>query len=66
MAIDKALRDAASEAGRAWGATRVTESHKCPECEVTFEAIKKAIYCSNRCRQRAKYRRVQEARDGPA
>ena len=28
-----------------------------PECGEVFTAITKAIYCSNACRQRAKYRR---------
>lgn len=31
--------------------------HKCAICGKTFTALKTAIYCSNACRQKAKYRR---------
>jgi len=39
---------------------RVT--HACLECEKEFEAIKTAKYCSNACRQRAKYYRNRDKR----
>jgi len=35
--------------------------HKCPVCEKSFVGIKKAVYCSNACRQKAKYRRTRAA-----
>ncbi len=38
-------------------AMRKKVSHKCPVCGDAFEGIKKAVYCSNRCRQKAKYQR---------
>ena len=38
-------------------ALRKRISHTCPECGEVFTAITKAIYCSNACRQRAKYKR---------
>lgn len=31
--------------------------HLCPICGVTFKAIKTAKFCSNACRQKAKYQR---------
>lgn len=34
--------------------------HVCPECETVFEGITRAVYCSNRCKQRAKNRRNRE------
>jgi predicted nucleic acid-binding Zn ribbon protein len=31
--------------------------HTCAVCGKVFNGIKKAVYCSNACRQKAKYRR---------
>jgi len=32
---------------------------ECPVCGGSFKAIKKAVYCSNKCRQKAKYQRAK-------
>lgn len=52
------------EAGANLAAQRSTATHKCIICGDEFEArVAKvaAKYCSNRCRQRAKYQRQKEA-----
>lgn len=46
-----------SKAASELAGLRKRVSHTCPICGVRFEAIKSAIYCSNACRQRAKYQR---------
>lgn len=38
--------------------------HTCLECGKTFIAPKKAKYCSNACRQRAKYARKKQQKQG--
>lgn len=43
--------------GRALAAQRRQVSHTCPVCGQTFTALKTARFCSNRCRQAAKYQR---------
>jgi len=40
--------------GAALAAQRKKEKKVCPVCNEKFIGIKKAIYCSNRCRQSAK------------
>jgi len=45
-------------------AQRRRVSHTCPVCGATFTAIKTARYCSNACRQKAKYRRGKGAPRG--
>jgi hypothetical protein len=37
------------------------EKKRCPECGKTFERAAYAIYCSNRCTNRASYHRHAEA-----
>lgn len=36
--------------------------HTCPICGQSFTAYTTAVYCSNRCRQAAKYRRQKAAK----
>jgi hypothetical protein len=38
-------------------AQRQRIGHVCPVCGASFVALKTARYCSNACRQRAKYQR---------
>jgi len=53
----------ASEAARALANQRPLRSVQCAECGKTFTARDpRARFCSNRCRQAAKYRRVKERR----
>ena len=40
-------------------ALRRKVSHTCPVCGDAFLGIKKAVYCSNKCIQRAKRKRSQ-------
>lgn len=46
-----------SKAARELADLRKKVGHTCPVCGKQFTAIKKAVYCSNACRQKAKYRR---------
>jgi hypothetical protein len=49
--------------GQVLAAMRRRTWHYCPVCEKRFSGIKKAVYCSNACRQKAKHRRrAQEGR----
>ena len=41
---------------------RARISHTCPICGRVFTALKTARYCSNRCRQAAKYQRLKAAK----
>ena len=36
--------------------------HVCPVCGASFTALKTARYCSNPCRQKAKYRRGKKVK----
>jgi predicted nucleic acid-binding Zn ribbon protein len=36
--------------------------HACPICGQVFEGLKTAKFCSNRCRQAAKYQRQKAAK----
>jgi len=36
-------------------------NHKCAVCGASFRAIKTAVYCSNACRQKAKYQRGKDS-----
>ncbi len=36
---------------------------RCPVCGKRFSAIVKAIYCSNACKQKAKYRQRRKKRE---
>lgn len=47
------------QAGRKLSALRRRETKECVVCGVEFRGIKKAVYCSNACRQRAKYQRAK-------
>lgn len=47
----------AISAGALLSSKRVREKKQCPVCNNEFVGIKKAIYCSNKCRQQAKYKR---------
>lgn len=48
--------------GAALGALRPKVPHACPVCGKTFTALKTARYCSNRCRQAAKYQRLKRGK----
>lgn len=48
--------------GHDLGAMRRRINHVCPICGRTFVAIRKARFCSNRCRQAEKYRKTKAAR----
>ena len=43
---------------------RKTVTHECAICGDEFEGIKQAKYCSNACRQKAKYQRSQKGLAG--
>lgn len=43
--------------GAALAALRRRSWHVCPVCQKRFKGIAKAVYDSNACRQKAKYRR---------
>lgn len=51
--------------GQALAAQRRVIAHICLQCEAEFTGIVIAVYCSNRCRQRAKNRRRAEAITAP-
>ena len=44
--------------GKAMEQARMLYRHVCPQCRRDFEAIGKAVYCSNACRQKAKRERA--------
>jgi predicted RNA-binding Zn-ribbon protein involved in translation (DUF1610 family) len=48
--------------GHDLAALRRKTRHTCPVCGASFEAIRTAVYCSNRCRQAAKYQRKRTTR----
>jgi len=54
---------AAMKPGAALAAMRRTTWHYCaePSCGKRFSGIKKAKFCSNACRQKAKYQRAKKA-----
>jgi len=52
MAVENTL-----SAGAILASKRKIESKICPVCKEEFEGIKKAIFCSNKCRQKDKYQR---------
>jgi hypothetical protein len=52
MAVEKEL-----SAGAILASKRKIETKICPICEEEFEGIKKAVFCSNKCRQKDKYQR---------
>ena len=52
-----------SKPAQALAGLRKKVGHVCPICEKRFKAIKTAKYCSNACRQRAKYQRGKAMRD---
>jgi hypothetical protein len=51
---------AMSRAARELAALRRRHSKECAVCGKGFKAIATARYCSNACRQRAKYKRNKE------
>ena len=48
-----------SEAGRELAAARPPKQKQCPICGKGFVTVGRGLYCSNRCKQRAKYERVK-------
>lgn len=46
--------------GAALAAMRRNETKRCAHCGASFTAIRTARYCSERCKQAAKYRRKKE------
>jgi ribosomal protein L34E len=46
--------------GAALASMRRRTWHKCAICGKRFGGISKAVYCSNACRQKAKYQRAKE------
>lgn len=50
-----------SRAARQLAGLRKKVGHTCPVCGKRFEAIKTAKYCSEACKQKAKYRRRKGA-----
>jgi hypothetical protein len=52
MAVEKEL-----SAGAILASKRKIETKVCPVCQEEFEGIKKAVFCSNKCRQKDKYQR---------
>jgi predicted nucleic acid-binding Zn ribbon protein len=52
--------------GAALAAMRPTRTYRCQVCGTTFTAKdRRAKYCSERCKQAAKYRRTKEAKTKP-
>ena len=49
-----------SDAGRALVAARKPKSKRCPVCDKEFVTVGRGVYCSESCKQRAKYRRGSE------
>ena len=56
-------RAAPMKPGAALAAQRRTSWHACLSCGKRFSGIKTAKFCSNACRQRAKYAKHKERRD---
>ncbi len=52
MAVEKE-----SSADAILASKRTIETKRCPVCEEEFKGIKKAVFCSNKCRQKDKYER---------
>jgi predicted nucleic acid-binding Zn ribbon protein len=53
--------------GAALAAMRPTRTYRCHVCGTTFTAVdRRAKYCSERCKQAAKYRRAKAAKPTPA
>ena len=50
-----------SKIAAALSAMRKTSWHYCAVCQKRFSGISKAVYCSNACRQKAKYTRKKAA-----
>jgi len=50
-----------SKAARELAALRRKVNHKCGTCGTGFRGNKTARYCSNACRQKAKYKRAKES-----
>jgi hypothetical protein len=48
--------------GAALSALRKTTWHRCAVCQKRFAGITKAVYCSNACRQKAKYAKIKAAK----
>jgi len=51
-----------NNAGKELAAMRRIITHICPVCSNEFEGIVKAKFCSNKCKQKDKYRRLKEKR----
>lgn len=52
-----------SKIGAALNALRRTTWHHCLTCDKRFSGISSAKFCSNACRQAAKYAKVKAARE---
>ena len=51
-------------AGAALAAQREIVSKKCLECGDSFDGIKKKAYCTEKCKQAAKYKRKKAEKAG--
>jgi predicted nucleic acid-binding Zn ribbon protein len=49
-----------SAAARALANLRRKIAHACAVCGKRFKGLKTAVYCSNACRQKAKYQRSKQ------
>lgn len=50
--------------GAALAAMRRKIRHRCAQCGKGFRGIATAVYCSNACRQKAKYERAKRDAQG--
>ena len=57
-----ATKEESALIARRLNSLRKVVDHTCKECGEPFQGIKKAVYCSNRCRQRAKYKRAKASK----
>ncbi|MBK8508947.1 MAG: hypothetical protein IPL51_09950 [Candidatus Competibacteraceae bacterium] len=48
-----------SDAGRELAAARPPKQKQCPICGKDFVTVGRGLYCSNRCKQRAKRERAK-------
>jgi hypothetical protein len=55
----RCLRGSQVKPGAALAALRRTSWHQCLSCGKRFSGISTAKFCSNACRQKAKYKRVK-------
>lgn len=60
LSLPEDVREALRQFGRLTQALRRRERKTCPVCERTFEAIRKARYCSAACKAKAYYWRNRQ------